>query len=159
MVALCGGIGDVCGGKKHDATIFIVVGGGLVCIGDCVALGILGARGKEMMEQTWQWWLAMLCMGGVTFLLRAAPLLLPKSWLKAKLLTDLNAALPLSVLVLLLLTALRTDDVHTNGSYLAAELLAVGCVLLVHIRFRNVLFSMIAGVAALNGFLMLLGAN
>ena len=112
-----------------------------------------------MMEQTWQWWLAMLCMGGVTFLLRAAPLRLPKSWLKAKLLTDLNAALPLSVLVLLLLAALRTDDVHTNGSYLAAELLAVGCVLLVHIRFRNVLFSMIAGVAALNGFLMLLGAN
>lgn len=110
------------------------------------------------MEQTGLWWLAMLCMGGVTFFLRAAPLLLPKAWLKAKLLTDLNAALPLSVLVLLLLAALRTDNLNANGSYLVAELLAVGCVLLVHIRFRNVLFSMIAGVAALNGFLVVLGA-
>ena len=112
-----------------------------------------------MIEQTWLWWLAMLCMGGITFFLRAAPLLLPKNWLKARLLTDLNAALPLSVLVLLLLAALHTHDLSNHSSYLLSELLAVTCVLLVHIRFRNVLFSMITGVAALNGFLALLGAN
>ena len=58
------------------------------------------------MNQNLQWWLTLLLMGGVTFLLRAAPLLLPKSWLKSQLLQDTNAALPLVVLMLLIISGL-----------------------------------------------------
>lgn len=104
------------------------------------------------------WWLALLCMGGITFLLRAAPLFLPKGWLKSQLLADLNAALPLSVMTLLLLASLHLDNLPQESARLVAEIGAIACVLLVHIRLRNVLVSMIVGVGALNGLLWLFQA-
>lgn len=107
---------------------------------------------------TASWWLALLCMGGVTFLLRAAPLFLPKGWLKSQLLTDLNAALPLSVMTLLLLASLHLDSFPQHTARLGAEVGAILCVLLAHIRWRNVLFSMIVGVGVLNGLLWLFQA-
>lgn len=111
------------------------------------------------MSQTLQWWLTLLLMGGTLFLLRAAPLLLPKSWLKSKLLQDTNAALPLVVLVLLLLDGLSLHPVGGETGYrrLGAELAALAAVLLVHARWRNMLLSMASGVAVLNGLLWLSG--
>ncbi len=111
------------------------------------------------MNQNLQWWLTLLLMGGVTFLLRAAPLLLPKSWLKSQLLQDTNAALPLVVLMLLIISGLSLPAAGGSSDFvrLAAEAAALTAVLFVHARWRNMLLSMVAGVAALNGLLWLLG--
>ena len=111
-------------------------------------------------DMTLNFWLAVLLMGALTFALRAAPLLLPKRWLQSQLLADLNAALPLCVLILLILAGLHIPaaPVEGNWGYLAAELLALLVVLLLYIRWRNVLLCMAAGVAALNVLLALFGA-
>lgn len=106
-----------------------------------------------MTAQAWQWWLTVLLMGGVTFALRAAPVMLPKSWLKAKLLQDVNAALPLVVLVLLILSGLSRPDGGQGGLRLAAELAALLAVLGIHAWRRNMLLSLAAGIGVLNGIL------
>lgn len=109
-----------------------------------------------MSTQAWQWLLAVLSMGAVTFLLRAAPVLLPRVWLKSVLLHALNFALPLSVMVLLILASLSLDQAISQPRQLLAEILALVCVWFSYRRWRNVLVSMITGVAALNGWLWLL---
>lgn len=111
-----------------------------------------------MTEQSWQWWLTVLLMGSVTFVLRAAPLMLPKSWLKAKLLQDVNGALPLVVLVLLILSSLSRPEGAQGGLRLAAELAALLAVLGVHAWRRNMLLSLGAGIGVLNGILWAAGA-
>ena len=112
------------------------------------------------MNQAIEWWMALLAAGAVTFLLRAAPLLLPKSWLKSPLLTDLNAALPLCVLLLLVFASLKLEKLNaTEWPYLAAEALALISVLLAHIRWRNILISLATGVGALYAFLWLFGQS
>lgn len=105
------------------------------------------------------WLLSVLLMGGATYLLRAAPVLLPKTWLKSALLLALNFALPLSVMTVLILTSLSLDKAATSPRYLMAEILALTCVWLSYRYWRNVLISMVIGVAALNGWLWLLGAS
>lgn len=111
-----------------------------------------------MNAQPLNWLLAVLAMGAITFLLRAAPILLPKRWLKSALLHALNFALPLSVMTLLMLASLRLDRGQSQPRYLLAEVLALAVVWLSYHCGRNVLMSMVAGVAALNGWLWLLGA-
>ena len=112
------------------------------------------------MSQHMEWWLALSAAAAVTFALRLAPLLLPKSWLKSPLLADLNAALPLCVLLLLALGSLSIGKLNAQEwPYLAAQLLALFCVLLAHIRWRNILISLATGVGALNGFLWLFGQS
>lgn len=107
-----------------------------------------------MTEQSWQWWVAVLLMGGVTFALRAAPLMLPKSWLKAKLLQEVNAALPLVVLVLLILSSLsRPENGGQGWLRLGAELAALLAVLGIHAWRRNMLLSLAVGIGVLNGIL------
>ena len=112
-----------------------------------------------MSAQYWGWLLAVLAMGAVTFLLRAAPVLLPKAWLKSALLHALNFALPLSVMTLLILASLSLNKATAQPLYLAAEILALLCVWLSYRQWRNVLVSMIIGGAALNGWLWVLGAG
>lgn len=108
-----------------------------------------------MNTQTLYWWLAVLAMGAVTFAIRAAPLFLPKIWLQSALLKALNFALPLCVMTLLILASLQLKQALVQPLYLLAEVLALLLVLASYMRWRNVLVSMVVGVAALNGWLWL----
>ncbi len=101
---------------------------------------------------------ATLCMGLVTFILRAAPTMIPKLWLQSDLLRALNRALPLCVMVILTLVALPLDATDNTHLPLLAQLVALVLVLLSYIKFRNVLVAMVVGVASLNGLLWLLDA-
>ncbi len=107
------------------------------------------------MTPTQVWWLSALSMAGVTLLLRLAPLLLPKTWLQSHSLRALNFALPLSVMVILILASLSLDVSATGGRLLAAQVLSLLAVLAVYRLWRNVLLSMVVGVAALNACLWL----
>lgn len=109
-----------------------------------------------MNSQTVYWWIAVLAMGAVTFALRAAPLFLPKIWMQSALLKALNFALPLCVMTLLILASLKLDAAFSQPRYLLAEVLSLLLVLASYMRWRNVLVSMVVGVAALNGWLWLL---
>ncbi len=99
-------------------------------------------------------------MAGVTFITRALPVLIPKKLLDTPWLHRLNESLPLSVMVLLILTSLSYKDISTNTSVHSGELqllmAQIGALLLVlfiyHIS-RQLLVSMIAGIAAINGLL------
>ncbi|WP_296404527.1 AzlD domain-containing protein [Psychrobacter sp.] len=101
-----------------------------------------------------------LAMAGVTFITRALPVLIPKKLLDTPWLHRLNESLPLSVMVLLILTSLSYKDISTNTSVHSGELqllmAQIGALLLVlfiyHIS-RQLLVSMIAGIAAINGLL------
>ena len=109
------------------------------------------------MTSTQVWLLAALSMAGVTLLLRLAPLLLPKAWLQSHSLRALNFALPLSVMTVLILAALPFKAAITDGNIalLLAQLGALVLVLLVYMRWRNVLVAMVVGVAAVNALLFL----
>ena len=50
--------------------------------------------------------IALACMSAITFVLRAAPTLLPRKLLESPWLNALNFALPLSVMMVLILAAL-----------------------------------------------------
>lgn len=101
---------------------------------------------------------ATLCMGVITFLLRAFPTLVPKAWLQSRMLTALNFALPISVMVVLILASLSLQTAGFALPRLGAEVLALATVLLTYVFWRNVFVSVIIGVASLNGFIWLLGA-
>ncbi|MBP6862973.1 MAG: AzlD domain-containing protein [Neisseriaceae bacterium] len=100
------------------------------------------------------------CMGVITFLLRAFPTLVPKAWLRSRLLSALNFALPISVMVVLILASLSLSLKADTFAWprLSAEVLALATVLLTYVFWRNVFISVIVGVASLNGFIWLLGA-
>lgn len=101
--------------------------------------------------------MALACMSAITFVLRAAPTLLPRKLLESRWLGALNFALPLSVMVVLILAALplKTALLTQQWSMLLAQVLALLLVLLVYIKWRNVLVAMVTGVAALNAILWL----
>lgn len=108
--------------------------------------------------------LATLAMAGVTFVTRAIPALIPKKLLDKPWLHRLNESLPLSVLVLLILTSLSYSNLSINSRLdsaelhlLLAQLGALLLVLLIYHLSRQLLVSMIAGIAAINGLLWLLG--
>ncbi len=97
------------------------------------------------------WLVSVLAMGLITFLLRAAPTMLPKIWLKSTLLNALNFALPLCVMTLLVLTGLHWQTpLNAENGLLAAQVSALMLVLVSYRYWRNVFISMIVGVAALN---------
>ncbi|MBP6346505.1 MAG: AzlD domain-containing protein [Neisseriaceae bacterium] len=98
------------------------------------------------------------CMGVITFLLRAFPTLVPKPWLDSRVLRALNFALPISVMVVLILASLSLSEAKFSLPRLSAEVLALGAVLLTYVFWRNVFVSVIVGVASLNGLIWLLGA-
>ncbi|WP_201584861.1 AzlD domain-containing protein [Psychrobacter jeotgali] len=107
--------------------------------------------------------LATLAMAGVTFITRAIPALTPKKLLDKPWLHRLNESLPLSVLVLLILTSLSysglSADTGLNSTELHLLLAQIGALLLVLLIYhvsRQLLVSMIAGIAAINGLLWLL---
>ena len=104
--------------------------------------------------------LATFAMAGVTFITRALPALIPRKVLDTPWLHRLNESLPLSVMVLLILTSLSYQDVSTTTGLNSAELhlfmAQVGALILVLLVYhisRQLLVSMIVGIAALNGLL------
>lgn len=106
--------------------------------------------------------LATLAMAAVTFITRAIPALIPQRMLDRPWLHRLNESLPLSVLVLLILTSLSYQELSRTTSLsdatlhlLLAQIGALALVLLVYHITRQLLISMIVGIAAINGLLWL----
>lgn len=106
--------------------------------------------------------MATLAMAAVTFVTRALPALIPKKLLDTPWLHRLNESLPLSVMVLLILTSLSYQDLTKNTGLnsaevhlLMAQIGALLLVLLVYHTSRQLLVSMVVGIAAINGFLWL----
>ncbi len=103
---------------------------------------------------------ATFAMAFVTFLTRATPALLPQKLLDMPWLHRLNESLPLSVLTLLILTSLSYQGLtpsltNPNLQLLAAQVIALILVLLVYHLSRQLLVSMVVGIATLNGMLWL----
>lgn len=102
---------------------------------------------------------ATLAMAMVTFITRALPALIPRKVLDTPWLHRLNESLPLSVMVLLILTSLSYQnlpaDIALNVPELHLLMAQIGALLLVlfvyHIS-RQLLVSMVVGIAAINGF-------
>lgn len=106
--------------------------------------------------------LATFAMAAVTFVTRALPALIPKKLLDTPWLHRLNESLPLSVMVLLILTSLSYQNLSvTNGMHsaelhlLMAQIGALLLVLLIYHISRQLLVSMVVGIAAINGLLWL----
>lgn len=106
---------------------------------------------------------ATFAMAGVTFITRAVPALIPKKLLDTPWLHRLNESLPLSVMILLVLTSLSYQDLsaRTNSTsaelhLLLAQIGALILVLLVYHLSRQLLVSMVVGIVAINGLLWLL---
>lgn len=107
--------------------------------------------------------LATLAMAAVTFITRALPALIPRKILDTPWLHRLNESLPLSVMLLLILTSLSYQnlptDITINNSELHLLMAQVGALILVlfvyHIS-RQLLVSMIVGIAAINGLFWIL---
>ena len=109
---------------------------------------------------------ATFAMAAVTFITRALPALIPKKLLDTPWLHRLNESLPLSVMVLLILTSLSYQGLSDNAGFQAglnsaevhlfmAQIGALLLVLLIYHLSRQLLVSMIVGIAAINGFLWL----
>ena len=107
---------------------------------------------------------ATFAMALVTLLTRITPIILPKRLLDAPLLLAVNKALPLSVMTLLILTSLHWQQqpkpmpnarIVSLGlsPLLVAEILALLLVLLSYYWKKQLLLSMLVGIASLNGFL------
>ncbi|MGP5406295.1 AzlD domain-containing protein [Psychrobacter celer] len=106
--------------------------------------------------------LATFAMAAVTFVTRALPALIPKKLLDTPWLHRLNESLPLSVMVLLILTSLSyqnlsvTTGIHSAELHLLmAQIGALLLVLLIYHISRQLLVSMVVGIAAINGLLWL----
>jgi branched-subunit amino acid transport protein AzlD len=109
---------------------------------------------------------ATFAMALVTLLTRITPIILPKRLLDAPLLLAVNKALPLSVMTLLILTSLHWQQPKPMPNamsvslglspLLVAEILALIVVLLSYHWKKQLLLSMLVGIASLNGFLWLL---
>lgn len=105
---------------------------------------------------------ATFAMAAVTFITRALPALIPKKLLDTPWLHRLNESLPLSVMVLLILTSLSYQDLSASTGLQSAELHllmaqigALMLVLLVYHFSRQLLVSMVVGIATINGLLWL----
>ena len=105
---------------------------------------------------------ATFAMAAVTFITRALPALIPKKLLDTPWLHRLNESLPLSVMALLILTSLSYQGLSGTASLnsaevhlLMAQIGALLSVLVVYHLSRQLLISMIVGIAAINGFLWL----
>ena len=126
-----------------------------MCIGHIAVEMALGQ--KECGMSNTDFLIALACMSAITFVLRAAPTLLPRKWLESPWLNALNFALPLSVMMVLILAALPLQGavLEQNWRELAAQILALLLVLMVYARWRNVLVAMVTGVGVLNLLLYL----
>ena len=152
---MCVGRGGICVGERGHGGLFAAVGSGFVCLGHIALAMALGQKECGMSNTVFL--IALACMSAITFVLRAAPTLLPRKWLESPWLNALNFALPLSVMMVLILAALPLQGavLEQNWRELAAQILALLLVLMVYVRWRNVLVAMVTGVGVLNLLLYL----
>lgn len=102
------------------------------------------------MIQSVEPWLAVAVMSGITMLLRAVPLLMRKSLLRAPWVSRLNQELPLCVMVILVANSLGASEVSgASWARLWPQLLALGCVATSYLRWRNALGSVVLGLVVL----------
>ena len=95
-------------------------------------------------------WLALAAMSSITILLRAVPLLMSKSLLRAPWMLRLNQELPLCVMVILVSTSLGgARGAGALWPQMALQVLALGCVALSYLRWRNALASVVLGLTVL----------
>ncbi len=104
--------------------------------------------------------IATFAMAAVTFITRAIPALIPRKILDKPWLHRLNESLPLSVMVLLILTSLSYQDLSLSHNLaspevhlLLAQLGALAMVLLIYHFSKQLLVSMIVGIATINALL------
>ena len=90
---------------------------------------------------------ALAIMGGLTFVLRALPLLMRRSLLDAPWMARLNRDLPLCVMAILVLHALGGGPLVPG--LLLAQLAALASVALSYLRWRSALVSVVIGLAVL----------
>lgn len=107
------------------------------------------------------WYLifAIVGMASVTFSTRITPIVLPKRLLESPIFLAVNKGLPLAVMTLLILAGLTWHDHNQNftlSPLLFAQILALIVVLVSYHYWRQLLISMVIGIASLNGFLWLL---
>lgn len=102
---------------------------------------------------------ATLAMAAVTFITRALPALIPRKVLDTPWLHRLNESLPLSVMVLLILTSLSYQNLPADIALsdpelhlLMAQVCALILVLFIYHISRQLLVSMVVGITAINGF-------
>lgn len=107
-------------------------------------------QAQSRLTLAWQI-IAVLCMGAVTFMLRFAPAILPKAALNSPILQQLNYALPISVMAILVMSVLDLNQLAAGNMQLfLPQLLALCAVLLVYHIQRNVLLGMLLGVGLYN---------
>ena len=101
--------------------------------------------------------IATFAMAAVTFITRAIPALIPQKLLDKPWLHRLNESLPLSVMVLLILTSLAYQDLSVTHNLaspevqlLLAQLGALALVLITYHFSKQLLVSMVVGIAAIN---------
>jgi branched-subunit amino acid transport protein AzlD len=91
-------------------------------------------------------WILLVVMSGITILLRAFPLLMPRALLRTPWMLRLNQELPLCVMVILVVHSLASPGATAP---LPAELLALVAVAVTYLRWRNALLSVVTGLATL----------
>jgi branched-subunit amino acid transport protein AzlD len=92
-------------------------------------------------------WLAVAVMSSLTILLRAVPLLISRSVLRAPWMLRLNQELPLCVMVILVAHSLSGSGPVTP---LIEEIISLGAVGASYLRWRNALLSVVIGLAVLS---------
>ncbi|MES1964620.1 AzlD domain-containing protein [Psychrobacter sp. AH5] len=104
--------------------------------------------------------IATFAMAAVTFITRAIPALIPRKLLDKPWLHRLNESLPLSVMVLLILSSLSYQGLSFSDNLaspqvhlLLAQLGALAMVLLIYHFSKQLLVSMVVGIATINALL------
>lgn len=87
---------------------------------------------------------------------RFLPLFLPKKFLTHPVLQKLNQFLPLVIMLLLVLSSLAFSKLEEGYSLLIAQITALIMVIISYHKFKNVLLSIVFGIACLNSVLFLL---
>lgn len=90
-----------------------------------------------------------------TMLCRFLPMILPQALLVHPILQKLNKILPLTIMILLLLTSLHFPAQQAELRLFLAECCALVVVLASYRWWRNFLLSVVLGILFLNGFLAL----
>lgn len=114
---------------------------------------------SEKGVRSWVTWIvACFVMGFLTFLLRAAPAIIPKVWFKSRLLMRVNEQMPLAVLAILILAAFNFEKLIVAGEGTGEVLARVAALVIVGFVYKftkSVLACMVLGILSLNLILLI----
>ena len=91
-------------------------------------------------------WIGVGIMSVLTVLLRASPLMINRTVLRSRAVTQLNQELPLCVMAVLVVNALGSSGM---SSQIGLELIALCGVAMTYLMWRNALLSVTAGIGGL----------